>query len=78
MGTIAKSPGQPGLGLGSSTAYVGHASVRLPLDPSAVGTGASSIALESRFYAVEPNKRYTLAAWVRSDMGLERAGAAWP
>ncbi len=58
-----------------STGHVGHASVRLPLDPSAVGPGSPSIALESRFYSVQPNKRYTLSAWVRSDSGSSARGS---
>src|SRR5205814_10279038 len=30
--------------------------------------------LESRFYQVQPNKRYTLSAWVRADDGTRARG----
>jgi Big-like domain-containing protein len=52
----------------------GRASVRLPLDPDSHSHG-DHISLVSKVYAVRPNKRYTLSAWLKTDPGATAEGS---
>ncbi|HEX4364955.1 MAG TPA: triple tyrosine motif-containing protein [Solirubrobacteraceae bacterium] len=60
-----------------TTGKDGHASLRLPLDPSDTAsgpTGADQVTLVSKPYAVAPNKKHTLSMWVRSEDGTPVKG----
>jgi Bacterial Ig domain len=57
-----------------SQGRIGNASVRLPLDPAARSYG-EQVSLISKAYGVRPNRKYTLAAWVKTDRGAMVSGA---
>ena len=60
-----------------TTGKDGHASLKLPLDPSETAsgpTGADQVTLVSKPYAVAPNKKHTLSVWVKSEDGAPVKG----